>query len=173
MLADSTLARTINPEGSDMRRAEVDGELESLAFDFFYWFSRFEFALKEKAYLQSHVVGERAVPGWDEFVNAWSAAYQASASSAQLLALAPKRQVVAANDALQWKDENFNGCGTELAKVVRLLKNVRNNLFHGGKHGVKDWDDPPRTRSLLVCGKKVLDEFVDMAGLDADYTRYY
>lgn len=156
-----------------MRRADVNGELETLAFDFFYWFSRFEFALKENAYLHSHVVGDRAAPGWDEFVNAWSAAYQPSASSVQLLALAPKRQVVDAKDALLWKDETFNGCNSELAKVVRLLKNVRNNLFHGGKHGVKDWDDPPRTRALLGCGKKVLDELVDMAGLHADYTRYY
>jgi hypothetical protein len=156
-----------------MRRDDVVGELETLAFDFFYWFSRFEFALKENAFLASHAVGARASPGWDEFVKAWGAVFQLTAAAQELRTLSPKRQVVAANNALQWVDENFNGCNTELAKVVRLLKNVRNNLFHGGKHGVKDWDDPPRTTALLRSGKKVLDELADMAGLAEDYTRYY
>ena len=156
-----------------MRRADVNGELEDLAFDFFYWFSRFEFALKENAFLESHVAGVRASPGWNDFVKTWSAAFQLTPAAQELQTLAPKRQVVGANDALQWKDEDFNGCGTELAKVVRLLKNVRNNLFHGGKHGVKDWDDPPRTSALLRSSKKVLDELADMAGLAADYRRYY
>lgn len=156
-----------------MRRDDVGGELEALAFEFFYWFSRFEFALKENAFLASHAVGARASPGWDDFVKTWCTAFQLTPAAQELRTSAPKRQVVGANDGLQWVDEDFSGCNTELAKVVRLLKNVRNNLFHGGKHGIKDWDDPPRTIALLRSGKKVLDELADMAGLTADYTRYY
>jgi len=39
-----------------MRREDVSDQLSNLAFEFFFWFSRFEFALKENRYLSSHVV---------------------------------------------------------------------------------------------------------------------
>src|SRR4051812_37787938 len=81
--ADQVSACTI-PRGATMRRADVNGELENLAFEFFYWFSRFEFALKENAFLDSHVVGVRASPGWNDFVKTWSAAFQLSPAAQEL-----------------------------------------------------------------------------------------
>ncbi|PLK48298.1 hypothetical protein [Uliginosibacterium sp. TH139] len=51
-----------------MQKDTVPAELTALAFDFFYWFSRFEFALKENKYLKNHAEGATALPGWDEFV---------------------------------------------------------------------------------------------------------
>ncbi|MES1383898.1 hypothetical protein ABUU23_19015, partial [Vibrio cholerae] len=58
-------------------------------------------------------------------------------------------------------------------RVIRLLKTVRNNLFHGGKHGADGWDNPERTQELLVIGKSILDHLARLADIEADYTQYY
>lgn len=156
-----------------MRKKDIDANLSSLAFDFFYWFSRFEFALKENAYLQSRNVGAKAEPGWDAFVEKWHAQYTPSTEAKALLSTKPERQVVGPNQELAWKPVELKDCKSELAKVVRLLKTVRNNLFHGGKHGGAGWDDPGRTELLLSSGKAVLDQFAALASFEADYEQYY
>lgn len=156
-----------------MRKTDVNAQLASRAFEFFYWFSRLEFALKENGYLKSHQLGAPAEPGWDAFVARWHGAYVPSAEAKSLLQASPERQVVGHNNTLTWQAVHLNDCKSELAKVVRLVKVVRNNLFHGGKHGVKGWDDPKRTQDLLSAGQSVLDQLASLASLQADYTRYY
>ena len=51
-----------------MRRSDISKNLSDCAFDFFFWFSRFEFALKESGYLKSRERGATAEPGCDKFV---------------------------------------------------------------------------------------------------------
>jgi hypothetical protein len=156
-----------------MRKEEVGTDLSVLAFDFFYWFSRFEFALKENGYLKCNNVGARAEPGWDAFVERWHAEYTASAEAAALQDAKPETQIVGPNGELAWRPVRLDDCNSELAKVVRHLKTVRNNLFHGGKHGGAGWDDPKRTKLLIFLGKAVLDQLAQLAWLEADYTQYY
>lgn len=67
----------------------------------------------------------------------------------------------------------LDDCGSDLCIVVRLLKTIRNNLFHGGKHGAEGWDDPERTKELLEVGKTILDQLAELATFEADYTQYY
>ena len=50
---------------------------------------------------------------------------------------------------------------------------MRNNLFHGGKHGSAYWDDPDRMRLLLPLSVTVLGELVTLGGFEADFTGYY
>lgn len=156
-----------------MRKNDVDENLSALAFDFFYWFSRFEFALKENGYLKSRKVGVKAEAGWNAFVEEWHTQYTASTEASALLAEPPEQQIVSPNNGLCWKAVELDKCGSELAKVVLLLKTVRNNLFHGGKHGGAGWDDPSRTMFLLSSGMAVLNQLVQLGLLDADYTQYY
>jgi hypothetical protein len=156
-----------------MRKKDVTISLSSLAFDYFYWFSRFEFALKENGYLNSHVPGAKAEPGWREFVDRWASTYVVSTEAGILLAEPPERQIVVANDQLDWRPVGLTDCTSELAKVIRLIATVRNNLFHGGKHGGAGWDSPKRTELLLVASKSVLDQLAQLASLEADYTQYY
>lgn len=156
-----------------MRRNEINQDVLTFAFDFFYWFSRFEYALKENKFLKSHVAGERAAPGWDEFVTKWEGCYVPSDQALNLLRENPEAQVIAENDQLAWKSVGLDGCKSELAKVVRLLKTIRNNLFHGGKHGGAGWDNSERTLLLLSLSKTVLDQLAELASLQADYTQYY
>jgi len=156
-----------------MRKEDVDIELSGLAFDFFYWFSRFEFALKENNYLKSHKPGAKAEPGWDEFVKAWGTKYTPSIDTSVLLTSPPERQIVLSNKTPGWEPVELADCQTELEKVVRLVKTVRNNLFHGGKHGALGWDNQQRARLLLTASKQVLDQLAKLASIEADYTRYY
>ena len=156
-----------------MQKDAVSAPLTTLAFDFFYWFSRFEFALKENKYLQNHVVGATALPGWNEFIKAFSASYKVTAEAQALLDAKPEQQVVEAHDELTWRAVDLTNCKSDLACLVRLLQTVRNNLFHGGKHGGAGWDDPARTELLLQSGIQVLEQLASLASIDADYKQIY
>ena len=156
-----------------MRRDDIKEELKNLTFDFFYWFSRFEFALKENQLLKRTEVGNNAEPGWDSFVERYSNDFVHTGESSNLLVLNPLRQKVAEHSQLEWKQVGLEDCNSELCKVVRLLKTVRNNLFHGGKHGAEGWDEPERSKELLTVGKEILDQLAKLADFEADYTQYY
>ena len=156
-----------------MRKDEIPKELSVLAFDFFYWFSRFEFCLKDNGYLKHHEPGDNAEPGWDKFVERHSANYQPSADAQALLNDPPERQIVLANRELDWRAVGTSDCTSELAKVARLVKTVRNNLFHGGKHGAAGWDNPTRTQLLLSASKAVLGQLSVLGGFQDDYERLY
>lgn len=156
-----------------MKRDEIDESLTRLAFDFFFWFSRFEFALKECSYLESKVAGVAAKPGWAMFMDEWRDQYKLSKEAQRLIQLAPERQIIGGNGGLDWEPVGLNDCKYDLEKVVRLLKTVRNNLFHGGKHGGAGWDDKERTRELLLVGRKILDQLAQIAGIEGDYRELY
>ena len=156
-----------------MRKDEISEKLSSLAFDFFYWFSRFEFCLKENGYLKHEEPGSIAEPGWDKFVERHASAFQLSAEAKELLVAPPERQIVLANRTLDWRPVGVLDCKSDLAKVTRLIKTVRNNLFHGGKHGSAGWDDPVRAQSLLSLSKVVLGQLAVLGGFHGDYERLY
>src|SRR5688572_22174407 len=123
-----------------MRKEDIDDELLRASFDFFYWFSRFEFALKEHGYLKWNKPGAPAVPSWREFQRKHGDTYVPSPAARELLKLHPKQQVVGTGD-LDWIPVDVSKCSTELCKLVLMLTTVRNNLFHGGKHGDKDMEN--------------------------------
>ena len=156
-----------------MTHEDIEADLQGLAFKFFYKYSRFEFALKENGYLRDLNPDSPAIPGWREFAIEWCAAYRLSPEAAELIGAAPKCQVVGANGYLEWKDVNSRGFPGDLGKVIRLLQTVRNNLFHGGKHGADGWDDSARTAMLLRLGADVLDQVAQGSRLEGDYFGCY
>ncbi len=156
-----------------MRKDEIPTELSSLAFDFFYWFSRFEFCLKENGYLKCNQPGANAKPGWDKFVDRHASKFQPSSEAWELLKAPPERQVVLANRTLGWQPVRIADCTSDLAKIARFIKTVRNNLFHGGKHSAAGWDNPDRTKSLLSASKEVLCQLAELGGFRGDYERTY
>ena len=152
-----------------MKREEINEPLERLAFCFFFRFSRFEFALKEKGYLRNADPGSRAAPNWRTFAEEWTGRYVISKQATALIDARPKCQIVGPDGSLGWQDVDLSAFPTELGKVVRLLQVIRNNLFHGGKHGADGWDDPGRTEYLLMLGKSVLDQMAEHAGFEEEY----
>ena len=152
-----------------MKREDINEPLERLAFCFFFRYSRFEFALKEKRYLGNTGPGSRAEPNWCSFVEEWAGKYAISEQATALIDARPKCQVVGPGESLVWQDVDLSACPSELGKVIRLLQIIRNNLFHGGKHGAEGWDDPARTEYLLTLGASVLDQMADQAGFHDEY----
>lgn len=155
-----------------MRHDDIPDDLKRFAFDFFYWFSRFEFALKEARFLKSKEVGAKAEADWDAFIAQYSGDYQLTAAAQALIDAKPQRQIVGASE-LDFRDVGFNPDASDLERVVRLANTVRNNLFHGGKHGSDYWDQPARMQTLLSTTINVLGELAEMAGLQSEYERYY
>lgn len=156
-----------------MRQERINEHLSKLAFQFFYRYSRFEFALKENGYLRNSKPGATAMPGWLQFAEEKHGVYCASDEAKELIDASPQCQVVAAGNRLEWKSIDLEDCSSDLEKVILLVRTARNNLFHGGKHGADGWDDPERTARLLTLGVAVLDQIAEDTGLAADYTGYY
>ncbi len=150
---------------------DYPNDLRLKCFDFFYWFSRFEFALKENGYAKKGPY-DAALPDWEKFRDTCSENYIASREASNLLAAAPKRQVLVGNTC-KWEKTDLSREKTDLGKVILVLKTIRNNLFHGGKSSQEDWDDPDRNLFLLENGKAVLDSLANLGELQADYERYY
>lgn len=155
-----------------MRYEEVGDDLRPLIYDFLFWFSRFESALKEANWLVSHDVGAPARPGWEDFIAAYEAAYQPSEAATALIAANPMKQIVGGG-GLEFAPVTFKAGDSELRRVAILLRTVRNNLFHGGKKGGAGWDDPNRIRQLLPLCIKVLEELAEYGDVQADYTGNY
>lgn len=109
-------------------------------------FSRLEFAIKEAGLFRAGPHNSAQV-NWNGFYTMHHGHYRSGAAGAALAALSPQQQIVNAQGVLSWAHRNMDGF-SELKRDVELLKIVRNNLFHGGKH-----EDPfERTAELLgVC----------------------
>ncbi|MGE5501170.1 MAG: hypothetical protein ACM3W4_04515 [Ignavibacteriales bacterium] len=156
-----------------MRHDDVPDDLKRLAFDFFYWFSRFEFALKEAGFLKSTKKGAKAEANWAGFIAKYSSVYVLTAAGQALIVANPQRQIVSGPGELTFGDVSTAPASGQLERVVELARAVRNNLFHGGKHGDDYWDEPARMEMLLKTTIKVLGELAEMADLQEDYKRYY
>ncbi|KQR36033.1 hypothetical protein ASF91_20760 [Rhizobium sp. Leaf155] len=155
-----------------MRRAEVSNNLKDLAFDFLYFFSRFEYALKANQYLKKEGVGQPAEAGWQKFRDRWQDEYKVSIAAKALIAANPKKQIVGEDCSLDFKPTALDHLST-LGQVISHCQTVRNNLFHGGKSGPKGFDSPERTKELLPLVLTVLAELAVSCDLNNDYTGYY
>ena len=154
-----------------MKRSDITPDLNAAAFDFLFWFSRFEYALKKNGYLKSSDAGKKAEPNWDMFVKRNRNKYTPSKAALALIKARPRQQVVTANAQLGWQELQFAETEFELQKVTLLLRLVRNHLFQGGKPADSGWDDPQKLVPLLNTGRAALDELAAGAGLNADYER--
>ena len=155
-----------------IHREDIDEELRELAFEFFYWFSRFEFSLKENGRFYA---GSRGVvhADWKRFIREHEALYQSCDAADALLRSPPDVQRVEKGSAPAWIPISFDKDQSKLSQTVLAVKTVRNNLFHGGKHCAEGWDNPERVRCLLERGVAVLHSFARLAGYEADYLRRY
>lgn len=156
-----------------MRRNEVGDDLRDLAFDFLYFFARFEFALKINGYLKKTEAGQPAEAGWMEFRRRWEGGYQLTEAASALIAAGPKKQFVSEDGRLEFKPVVYPPNTSSLAEVVTLCQTVRNNLFHGGKSSSAGFDGPERTKQLLSIVLVVLGDLAAACDLLPDYTGYY
>lgn len=97
-----------------MRREDIDAELKNLSFEYFYWFSRYEFALKENGYLKNETENSKAEPGWETYLTDFCDRYSLTDNAKRLIKLHPKRQIVVANKNLDWRKVGIDDCKQNL-----------------------------------------------------------
>jgi hypothetical protein len=137
-------------------RRIANSEDREMAWYFFVFFSRMEYALKRSAYLKkTKPRDDRAEPDWDRFANAHAKEFSPNSSeeveaAVKFFRIAPPRKQVNNSGVLEWSEPQSKHSSESLLRwVLRAVCTVRNNLFHGGKFPGESVEDPSRDRNLL------------------------
>ena len=132
---------------------------EPLAFEFFWKFAAFESALKRAGYRTE--CKDTVSSNWDKFGARYGEKALQSTSfmhAARVLEkLNPLCQTVNEQDELDWRTVQ-RGKDSDVQFVLRLLKTIRNNLFHGGKYASRPMKEIARDEQLLRAGINLLHE---------------
>ena len=139
---------------------------EELLLDFFLTFSRFEFALKNSGFYvkkRKTSLPYEATPDWDSFAQHLKNAFHADATPRlrdacdHLLNNPPAREIVGAG-ALGWDATAENKSLSEIEQLLRYVRRIRNNLFHGGKFSNLAGLETDRNVALLEDSLVILRE---------------
>jgi hypothetical protein len=133
-----------------------------LVFTYFGLFARFEYALKREGYVLADK-NDVAHAHWDNYANNLKGRFAGIKDPAFLRAVAlfdehpPQKQILLKpGDSLDWMaSKRGDGESTEQF-VLRMVRVVRNNLFHGGKFPSGPVWDEARNGALLRTGIVVL-----------------
>lgn len=133
---------------------------QKLLLEFFMKFSRFEFALKISGFARGNE--NYVTPAWSRFVQTISKNFNKNrtpelSQACDYYLVNPPQQQVLVGDSLGWNasiPETNNG--PEL--ILKLVKRVRNNLFHGGKYNAELHEETARSEELLRNGLIILEE---------------
>ena len=130
-----------------------------LLLDFLMVFSRFEFSLKRCGFVYGDET--RALPNWDKFGADNHKRFNATENAAltdavDLLFRKPPQKQVLKDNRLSWEDVVHNRKEPQFLYVLRLVRTIRNNLFHGGKFPDGPIADPARDHQLLQSALTVL-----------------
>jgi hypothetical protein len=123
--------------------------LNGLAIELFRTFSRFEYALKAAGF---HNGEGRATPNWRNFAVSIETWFENPHSPELREAIRylrqhpPKKQIIQ-NGLLKWSTGNTN-TDSRADEILLYVRQVRNNLFHGGKFN-GNWFAPQRSEKLL------------------------
>lgn len=141
-----------------LSRLTVDPKL---ALEFLAVFSRFEFALKVTSYRQRRD-GE-AKADWITFAMAVNDSFHPNrtpelAAAFGYLTGQPLRRFAVENSTLGWFPFNPPPAASDAERVVRLIRQVWNNLFHGGKYAPDPQAGADRDFQLLQSSLVLLRE---------------
>jgi hypothetical protein len=134
-----------------------------LVRDFFVFFARFEYALKREGMLKGS--DKEAEADWDCYVKRARHLFEPNTSTSMkasvdyLLARPPKKQVVLGGE-LRFAAVTKDVSESNASYILRLVRTVRNNLFHGGKfpEPCGPIAETSRDRSLLHHALTILEE---------------
>lgn len=138
---------------------------KELLLEFFLTFSRTEFALKNSGFVTG---GEdSASPHWDIFATTLKDQFKKNktkeleAAVDYILLNPPMKQVLRGED-LMWEANLPNGGTSETEVLFVLVRRIRNNMFHGGKHNLGLFEDTERTTRLLSSALLIVQEGVSI-----------
>lgn len=133
-----------------------------LACEFLAAFSRMEYALKATP---PYVAGDenRVDALWDRFANAIDAAFAAIPQedkpfweAVDYLLNHPPRKQVLQDGVLTFKDQVIDQNQTQAQQTLLMVRTVRNNLFHGGKHYPDGERESGRNERLVKSSLEIL-----------------
>jgi len=139
-----------------------------LVADFFVIFSRFEYALKRSGYAGIYRDGETVYPNWNKYARDIKGKLNMKRDNQLKEAVEyfkhhpPLRQIVR-NNVLDWTKGKDDAEALSLEEyLVKTLKTVRNNLFHGGKfpNPTGPIHEPSRDEKLLKSCLVVIDRLL-------------
>jgi hypothetical protein len=123
-----------------------------LLLEFFLTFARAEFALKNSGFVKGDQ--RQVLADWDSFAESLENNFRKDKNKSLSQAVnyimdnPPMRQVLR-DSALMWDANRPNGRRSEIEVLLLLVRRIRNNLFHGGKHNLDVFEDTERTTRLL------------------------
>lgn len=145
-----------------------------LACEFLAVFARMEYALKATRFAAGDGGGVSAC--WDKFANEADERFDAVASKDLKEAVdclwnnPPRKQVLDEGQSVKFRDFEIDPAQRKLQQLLLMVRTVRNNLFHGGKHLPGSETEPGRNEALVRSALVVLRE---CAQLVADVREIY
>jgi hypothetical protein len=145
----------------------VEEANQELVVRFFIWFSRLEYALKSDSRYLKKGPHNRAEVNWRGFTVDKSGDFDPSTDIELkeavnfLLQSPPRQQIEGSTGKLEWCERHYDE-ESDLGKVIEVIKQVRNNLFHGGKCGRGNGNDSARNGDLLRHSLTVLEHILEL-----------
>lgn len=147
------LSKTITIEG------------QTLMLDFFITFSRFECALKASNF--SSGGAGKVSANWDTFIGSIRPTFNKNknaelSQAVDYLIQNPPRIQMIENGQLGWRDRVFSLNDPEINKLSLSIRDIRNNLFHGGKFNGDYQADISRNYILLKNAIIILNDWLSL-----------
>jgi len=127
-----------------------------LLLTFFLTFARFEYALKASGLFKrdnrqrNPLRPREAEPDWDTFAVSLRDLFQIQKSeplqnACEFILTCPPWKQVVINNVIDWETPVRPQEESNIKFILRMIRCIRNNLFHGGKHSFDVHEDTPRT----------------------------
>ncbi len=139
---------------------------KDLLLEFFLTFSRFEFALKASGFAYGDL--NEVKPNWDRFAVLLRDRFEKNVNENLLqgcnyiLDNPPLKQVLL-GEKLGWTTQAKAQGEAEVEFLLRMIRCVRNNLFHGGKYNIELHEDTARSETLLRSSFVILEECLKLS----------
>jgi hypothetical protein len=136
-----------------------------LVLEFFYLFSRFEYALKRASFMRKGKEGRNGIAAeanWDLYADSIKGRFATLISddfkaAREFLESEPPKKQIVQEGQLDWKASQIGEGESKELYLLRLVKTVRNNLFHGGKYPLQVLPDTGVDRNRrLICASIVV-----------------
>lgn len=146
---------------------QITVEGKEIIHEFMLTFARFECALKNSL-VYANFSSNKVEANWDLFVRDIRNNFdrykskEISDAATYLLAHPPKIQV-RQNHGLSWQDRHHQDNTPDINRLCQAIRDIRNNLMHGGKfHG---HFEPEVSRNFILLNSSliILNEWLDLS----------
>lgn len=149
-------------------RRIMGSEDRAIAWHFFVFFSRLEYALKRSGRFLCKSSGNEAKAAWDDFGRHYNFAFDPDASpelkrAVSYFATNPPLKQIVNHGTLSWSEpQEYDHFEPLLKWLLVMVRRVRNNLFHGGKFPLMEMAEPSRDRQLLSHSIAILEAVLSL-----------